>query len=360
MTADILSRGEQRLRKQAELQSLYTTLASKREREASFIKDSAIVPEWILNQINEVRHNIKNVEDELAALEVESTGATPESSARKSYHQAFEAEISGEFSKAIKLYRNAARYTHPDASAAVRSVRYQSKTAKDKPVATEIWLPTSAGRSRSRLVIGAGAVLLLILIALFVLFGRSSTEPGSVMAVAPTATPTFPLLPTSTSTPTSTATQTPTHVPSPTDTPQPPPLEPSLTNTPTSTATSVAKPTFRSAPKVIGPKNGLVWGDGAIVFEFEDSKLAYDELYCLNTLRGYDSTNTENWSYVPVGKKIPRIPIDANAFHVAKAQDIKCVVWSAFIAKETCDNVISESTAARVIGLPHACDFGSD
>ena len=66
---------------------------------------------------------------------------------------------------------------------------------------------------------------------------------------------------------------------------------------PTVTPTELAE---KIAPLVIGPKDGLVWGDGAIVFEFEDMNIPEDELYCLNTrCSGYDNTLTENWSHPP-------------------------------------------------------------
>lgn len=100
-----------------------------------------------------------------------------------------------------------------------------------------------------------------------------------------------------------------------------------------------------------------MWNDGAIVFEFEDLNLADDELYCLNTLRGYDITNTENWSYPPAGNSEPYIPIQAHVFRIAKAQDIRCIVWSAAIGQGSCENIISENTVERVIGLPRPCDF---
>jgi hypothetical protein len=105
------------------------------------------------------------------------------------------------------------------------------------------------------------------------------------------------------------------------------------------------------------PKDGLVWSAGAIVFEFADMDLAYDELYCLNTMRGYDNTLTENWSFPPTGNKKPAIPIEANVFRVARTRGMQCVVWSAAIGKHSCDNIISQSTEERVIGLPRPCDF---
>ena len=81
MTDNISSR-EQRLRKEAELQSLYIVLANYREREASYIEASASIPELLINQINETRHNIVNVEDELAGLSQEAA----ESKANQYYH----------------------------------------------------------------------------------------------------------------------------------------------------------------------------------------------------------------------------------------------------------------------------------
>jgi hypothetical protein len=100
-----------------------------------------------------------------------------------------------------------------------------------------------------------------------------------------------------------------------------------------------------------------VWLDGAVVFEFEDMGLADDELYCLNTLKGFDKTNTENWSFPPTGSKKPRIPIDANVIRVAKAQGMQCIIWSASIGKNSCDNIISQRTEERMIGLPQPCNF---
>jgi hypothetical protein len=108
---------------------------------------------------------------------------------------------------------------------------------------------------------------------------------------------------------------------------------------------------------VLEPKNGLVWLDGTIVFEFAQMDLAYGELYCLNTLRGFDKTLTENWSFPATGSKKPSIPIEANVFRVAKVQGMQCIIWSAAIGKESCDNIISQSSEERVIGLPRPCDF---
>lgn len=361
MTSDILSR-EQRLRKQAELQSLYTNLASLREREASYISASAPVPDLLLKQLNELRHQIESVENALAALEHQSVRPL----AQDYYHQAFEAELKGNYSDAINLYRSANRHGHPDAGPALRSVRYQSKLAKGKLAAAgQPWPPASGSSSQNHILIVVAVILVLALITGFFLFGGVPSSPDQGIALASTATVSATLLPPTNTpnllpTPTHTATPVPTVAPTstpisnqvaPTDTPTP-----ANTNTPTPTPTLALRP----APKIIGPKDGLVWGDGTIVFEFEDAKLAYDELYCLNTLRGYDRTNTENWSYEPVGRKNPAIPIEANAFHVAKSQDIQCIVWSAYLASDTCDNVISESTEERVIGLPHPCKFDKD
>jgi hypothetical protein len=91
------------------------------------------------------------------------------------------------------------------------------------------------------------------------------------------------------------------------------------------------------------------------VFEFEPAGLGHDDLYCLNTLKGFDQTNTENWSYQAVGSKFPSIAIEAHVFRIARAQGITCVLWSANIAHNTCDNVISYNTETRVIGLPGPC-----
>lgn len=82
-----------------------------------------------------------------------------------------------------------------------------------------------------------------------------------------------------------------------------------------------------------------------------------DELYCLNRMRGYDITNTENWSHEPRGSKKPAVAVEANVFRVARAQGMRCIVWSAAIGQGSCDNIISESTEERVIGLPRPCDF---
>jgi hypothetical protein len=339
---------EQRLRKQAELQSLYTNLVNLREREASYIEASMTIPERLVSQIKEVRQEVIKVERELLALGDE----TLEMPARQFYREAFEAESAEDLPKAIKLYKRASRHAHPDAGAALRSIRYFIKTGKAP--ADTIWTPASLSQSRSRLWIGLTVGLVIALMAIFAFNSRFPTQSPPAAAVEPTATPTPPavilIIP---DTPTPTPTMIPTDTPAPiaTDTPPPTPTEAEPTETPT------AIPTLRSPPKIIGPKDGLVWKEGTIVFEFEDFHLGYDELYCLNTLRGFDETATENWSHPSIGSKIPSIPIEASVFKIAKIQGIQCVVWSAYIGAGSCDNVISESTAERVIGMPQVCDF---
>jgi len=351
VTDDITSR-EDRIRKKAELQSLYATLANLRGREASYIEDSAAIPDVLFNQINEARRDIERVETALFV----PTDKTSEGRSRSSYRQAFEAEVAGDFSKAIKQYRSAGRYGHPDGSAAVRSLRYLMRAAKRKST-PQIQMPISGSRSRNRLLIALAGLLLLVLIAAFVLNGRSSLAPQESGAVAPTATtalsPEVQVIVAATATPP--AIDTPTSTPIPTTPPQPIPTEILPTETPTTTATTSF--TLMSAPKIIDPKDGLVWGDGAIVFEFERLNLAYDELYCLDTMRGYNLKNAENWSHEPRGNKQPYIAVEPNVFRVAKAQGVSCIVWSAYIAKGSCEYPISESTEKRVIGLPRPCDF---
>jgi hypothetical protein len=339
---------EQRLRKQAELQSLYTNLASLREREASYIEASMTIPERLVSQIKEIRQEVIKVERELLALGDE----TLEAPARQFYREAFASESTEDLAKAIKSYKKASRYAHPDAGAALRSIRYLIKIGK-APAST-IWTPASISQSRNRLWIGLTVGLAIMLIAIFAFNNRFPTQSPPAVAVEPTATPTPPavilIIP---DTPTPTPTMTPTDTPTPiaTDTPQPTPteVEPTETHTPT--------PILRAAPIIIGPKDGLVWKDGTIVFEFEDFHLGYNELYCLNTLRGFDENNTENWSHPPTGSKIPSIPIEASVFKIAKIQGIQCVVWSAYIGAGSCNNIISESTTERVIGMPQVCDF---
>ena len=357
MAVDVYSR-EQRLRKRAELQSLYSNLAGLRKQEASYIAVSAAIPELLINQINEVRHAVEAVENELRALGDE-TLQTP---AHQFYRDAFETDQAGDIAKANKLYKSAARYEHPDAEAAIRSLRYRIKISKNRSAAGKVWLPTPASRAKNRLLTGLAIVLTLLLIVILVVAGRFLTQLEGIAVVTPTSpvTPTpvdvILIIP-------ETATLIPTNTPMPTPTP-------TSTSTPIPTVAPIATPTealptetptpvlpIRAAPKVIGPSDGLVWVDGAIVFEFEDLDLAYDELYCLSTLKGFDKTNTENWSFPPIGNKEPAIPIEANVFRIARAQGMRCILWSANIGKGSCDNVISASTEPRSIGLPRPCDF---
>jgi hypothetical protein len=353
MTIDLNTR-EQRLRKQAELQYLSGNLANLRERETSYIQASAAVPDLLLNQINDVRREIRRVEDELIALEDESI-VTP---ARQFYWQAFEAELADNLPEALKLYKNSARQTYHDANGAMRSVRYKMKSPRVKSLG-RMWTSAPARQSRYQLLIILSLSLFLVLVVVLIASLQFFSAP-EVVAVLPTltdtATPTPPLvvliLP---------DTPTPTFTPTATFTPVPPTAtrQPSIpTVVPTDTpALATPAPPLRPAPRIIDPKNGLTWGDGAIVFEFEELDLASDELYCLNTLRGFDRTNTENWSYPPVGSENPRIPVEANVFRVAKAQGMRCIVWSAAIGKGSCDNIISQRTEERIIGLPQPCRF---
>jgi len=351
MAADIHSR-EQRLRKRAELQSLYGNLASLREREASYIAASAVIPELLLNQINEQRQQIEQLENELLALDDE----TIQKPARQSYREAFEAEQSNELEKAQKLYKNAARSAHPDAEAALRSIRYQLRTSRNRvSTASQLGALTAKPPSKNRFWIGLILILILLLGAIVTGYRFWFTASPEANAVKPTSTttPTPPsvilIVPdTPTSVPTETSTATSTFTPSPSPTPA---------ESATATPSPPLESTLRPAPQILEPKDGLVWSDGAIVFEFKKLDLAYDELYCLNTMRGYDKTLTENWSFPPVGNKIPAIPIESNVFRVAKLQGMECIVWSAAIGKGSCDNLISQSTEERVIGLPQPCNI---
>lgn len=351
MAADIHSR-EQRLRKQAELQSLYGNLASLREREASYIAASAVIPELLLNQVNEQRHQIEQLENELLALDDD----TVQKPARQLYREAFEAEQANDLEKAQKLYKNAARSAHPDAEAALRSVRYQLRTAKTKTsTAGQLGSLTARARSENRVWIGLIVILILFLVAFITGYRFWITASPEVSAVKPTATTTptpqnvILIVPdTPTFVPTEASTATPTLTPPPPSTP---------TGSAITTSSPEPEPTLRPAPQILEPKDGLVWLDGAVVFEFRQQDLAFDELYCLNTMRGYDKTQTENWSFPPVGNKTPAIPIESNVFRVAKLQGMECIVWSAAIGKGSCDNLVSQSTEERVIGLPRPCNI---
>ena len=349
---------EQRIRKQAELQSLYGSLANLRERETSYIDASARIPELFHSQLDDTRRQIAELELELAAPNDDSA----EVKGRELYALGFEAELAGEFSKAEKAYKKSARYSHRDASAAIRSVRYQVKRGRTKT--TEIWLPTAKRQGNNRWFLAVVLILLLILVIVLLLNwpSRQSTQP--VIAVeftsTPAATVVVQLIIPNTPTPQPTATLAPSPLPSPTQTLPPTPI-PDLPvptvplSTPDDTPTPV--PTLMPPLRIIGPDDGLVWNDGAIVFEFEPRVLNFDEMYCLTSIRGYDYSNTENWSYQPVGNNRPYIAIDANVFRVAKVQGMQCVSWSAGIGKGSCDNIISQTTVPRVIGLPRACDF---
>jgi hypothetical protein len=324
-----------------------------RDREGTFIEAQAAIPELLIRQINQIRSTIETIENELFTTQEE----TPEAIARQFYWEAFQSELAGDLSKATKLYRSAGRYAHSDANAALRHVRYLMRSAqKDDAAVVKTWAPTSAGRLSRGYLLALLVALMIIVILIVLLGGRSPAEPQQAIAIeiTPMATATPPLVKLiipATATPIPSATAIPT--PSPTNIPLPSPSPTRLIETPTPTPTIMLLP----APKMIGPRDGLVWNDGAIVFEFEPLDLADDELYCLNTLRGYDITNTENWSFPPAGNTESFIPIQAHVFRIAKVQDVRCVVWSAAIGKGSCENIISESTAERSIGLPTPCEF---
>lgn len=350
MSSDVNNR-EQRLRKQAELQSLHLNLATLRKQEGSYISASAAVPERLSNQIKEARYEIQNVEDELLALRPNSLTI----SGREAYWKAFEAELAGDFERALKLYKTATRY--PDADKAAQSVRHDVKISKGKPA--EIWTTVTVNQeTRKYVAIGLATLLVLLMVGAVSYFSPLFSQPPEAIAVEPTpsATPTsvtiIQIVP-DTATPLPTYTPIPTPTETPTETPTNVPLPPP-TVIPTETPTST--PTLRAAPKIIGPRDGLVWQDGAIVFEFERDNLAFDELYCLNEMKGFDKTNTENWSFPRIGNKIPSIAVEAHVFRIAKVQDIVCITWAASIGKESCDNIISESTELRVIGIPGPCN----
>ncbi|MFC1976087.1 hypothetical protein ACFLXQ_06830, partial [Chloroflexota bacterium] len=180
MTTDEYAR-EQRLRKQAELQSLYTNLASFREREASYIQFSTAIPERLVDQITEARYQIEETEGELLTLGDETVG-TP---ARQFYRDAFQAELGENFAEAIKLYKSALRYTHPDAGAALRSLRYKIKVESGQGV-DNAWASISGGSS-SRLWIGLAVLLIIALIAIFAFSGRFNSPTPPAAGMEPTA-----------------------------------------------------------------------------------------------------------------------------------------------------------------------------
>ncbi len=344
MTTDEYAR-EQRLRKQAEIQSLYNNLVNLREREASYIRFSTTIPELVENQLSEVRQKIQVTERELAAL----GDATFDTPGRNLYHEAFAAEVEGNFEEAQKLYKSAARHDHSDANAALRSLRYKMKAKKSG--ASSAWPPAS----RTGLWVGGTAVLVILFISVGIAT-RNLTSPSSPAAAVdstPTPTATEVIIIPSTATPTPTNTPTSTSTATPTQTPKPTVTEIPVTDTPT------PAPTLRPPLKIVGPKDGLVWKDGAVVFEFENAFLADNELYCLNSMRGYDKINTENWSHPPIGREYPSIPVEASVFRIAKIQGIECITWSASIGVDSCEpeNIVSEDTPVRVLGLPRVCNI---
>lgn len=353
---------EQRIRLESERLQLYNTLTNLRDRERTYIDAGAAIPKLSTNQTDDIRHRIDSVENALLAAQ---TGDSPDILAHRYYKQAFEAELAGQIDEALKLYKKAARYDHKDADPAIRSLRHRQKQLQAEAEAAQTILPASPLESRRRWLIGLAAILLVCTpLAILATNRQSWFNSPAVLApqttLTPLGTPTSvlvqlitpglpPLLPTFTATP----------IPPPTDTPAPVATFAPPTATPTITETLTPTPTptipLRPPPRVIGPRDNLVWNDGAIVFEFEPLSLADDELYCLDTLRGYDGTDTENWSYPPTGSKKPFIAIQANVLAVARAQGIQCVAWSAGIGQETCSNIISELTPQRIIGLPRPC-----
>lgn len=347
---------EQRLRKQAELQSLYINLATLRKQEATY---SSVVPELLANQINEVRQEIRRTERGLLDLDSDIIN----SPGRKLYWQGFEAELANDLDKAHRLYKNAARYAYPDAEAASQSVRHLTKvSAKNRQ--PQIWVPLPEKTSQNYFLVGV-TISLLLLIILGGLWGYSrlmTIQPPQTVALETPATVTstpvdvvliIPDTPTPLPTNTPTFTPTVTYTPTPNNTTTSVPISIVVTDTPIPTPIPTAA--LKPAPKIIGPRDGLVWLAGAIVFEFESYPIAEDELYCLNGLKGYDYTKTENWSFPHVGHKRPSIAIEENVFQVAQAQEIRCIIWNASIGKHSCDNIISENTETRIIGIPGPC-----
>jgi hypothetical protein len=353
---------EQRIRKQAELQSLYSTLSNLRGRELSYMEASARIPRLVHTQIDGVRQKMVSLEEELAGTTDEDPA---EAKGRRFYAEAFEAERAGELEKALGIYKKASRYSHSDAAQAIRSVRYQIKRGKTKTA--EIWLPTGPKQHGNRLLWLFVLALLAIILVIFWLNWPATLRPQTTLVVVDitpnrdTPTVVVQLIIPDTPTPFPTATATLTSVPTPLPTPTPTDVQtqpaaivpPEATDTPVPTPV----PTLKPAPKLIGPRDGLVWLDGAVVFEFEAQNLDFDELYCLTSMRGYDYNNAENWSYPPVGNKSPSIVLEANIFRIAKIQGMQCVLWSAGIGKGSCENIVSQTTVPRVIGLPRPCDF---
>lgn len=339
---------EQRLRKQAEMTSLYNNLDNLRRQESSYIRASAAIPELLSNQIRDTQSRLQAVEQELARLEHKAF-ITPGADL---YQQGFEAESAADTNKAANFYRQAARHDHPDADAALRSLRYRAR-----PKSKAVWLPTGH-RPNQRVWLGASIVIILLLIAGSITANRLAARRDATAATATPSPPNVVLIIPNTSTPTPTRpplpTATPTLTPTATATVSP---TPAPTASPTPTITPRPTPTLLAAPRIIAPHNNMVWEDGAVVFEFEDRNFRHGELYCLSTLRGYDQTNTENWSFPPVGNEQPRIAVDASIFRIARIQGMRCIVWSASIARRSCENIISHPTEPRIIGLPSPCNF---
>lgn len=353
---------EQRIRLESERLQLYNTLTNLRDRERTYIDAGAAIPKLSTHQTDDIRRRIDSVENTLLAAQ---TGDSPDILAHRYYKQAFDAELAGDTDTAIKLYKKAARYEHKDAEPAIRSLRHRQKQLQAEAETAQTVFPAAPWPTRRRWLVSL-AVVLLVCVPLTILatnplsFFNSQTAATSNVTITPLRTPTSvlvqlitpilpPLLPTFTAT----------AVPPPTDTPAPVATFSLPTPTPTPTDTPEATPTapLRPPPRMIGPRDNLVWNDGAIVFEFEPLNLADDELYCLDTLRGYDGTNTENWSYPSTGSKKPFIAIQANVLAIAKAQGMQCIVWSAGIGEGTCTNITSELTPKRIIGLPRPCIF---
>lgn len=349
----ILNTREQQLRKQAELQTSFASLANLRTHEASYIENSIEIPEVLLRQIDKTRQEIHEVIESLIDLKDETTQPPGYSF----YQMAFAEELAGNLAKAAKLYRSAARHKHPDAGAAIQSVRYRLRISNNSSlIAVWSWSP------RNLLLISLTMILLVLgLLVVLMVAGRPPKQEPFAIKIEATARPTLPLVVVivpNTATPTPTATSTPTLLPSHTPTPVPT-ITPSSQPVEIIPAPGFSTPTLslRTAPKIIDPPNGLVWKDGAVVFEFENLNLAHDELYCLATLKGYDESLAERWSFPPTGGVKPAIPVKAKVFHIAKTQGIRCIVWSAYIGRGTCESIISHRTEERIIGLPQPCPY---
>ena len=154
---------EQRLRKQAELQSLQRQLVNLRsaQQEESYISSQAVIPPQLTQQIDKARQQIEAVEDELITL----GDKTVDSRGRQFYREAFKAELGEDNDKALKLYKQASRNSYADASAALRSLRYRLKVSKPK---TAAWASIAADRPKTRFP-WAVIVTLLIFVLIFTL-----------------------------------------------------------------------------------------------------------------------------------------------------------------------------------------------